>query len=362
MDQSIYAHFLNLVPQVGAVKARILADYFKSFKKIYQASYEELLKSKIAEKDAQRIILAKENVNLTEEAAMLKTKEIKMVDYLNDDYPTLLKEISDPPMLLYYFGTLSRDCSKNIAIVGTRNCTEYGLKNTHDFANAMAKNDLVIVSGLALGIDACAHQASINNKSKTIAVLGSGLLHIAPASNFRMSQEILRYGGAIVSEFPPDLEPSPGLYPRRNRVVAGLSKAVLITEAPRRSGALITAFLALEQNRDVLAIPGDIDRLKSIGANHLIRLGAKAVLEPDDVLEEFSIKINSPSNSEISYKPQNVEEAQIIELLKKSPLSAEALNQVLDLGIMTLNRNLSLLEIKSVLRRDAGGRYELDRK
>ena len=205
------------------------------------------------------------------------------------NYPQLLKEIYDPPQTLYVNGQLKAVEKYPLAVVGTRKISSYGQQITQSLVKALARAGLTIISGLALGVDGLAHQATLDVGGRTIAVLGSSLDIIYPPSHEKLAQRIVESDGAIISEYPPKTRPSKWTFPARNRIVAGLSLGVLVIEAPKRSGALITARFALDQGREVFAVPGSIYNKNSAGCHLLIKLGAKPVTKPEDILESFNL-------------------------------------------------------------------------
>ena len=205
----------------------------------------------------------------------------------DSDYPQLLKEISDPPLVLFIQGQASILSAPQIGMVGAREVTPYGEKNAYQFAQALSQAGYVITSGLARGVDAAAHRGALSGRGLTIAVAGTGLRHVYPASHQRLAAEIVEKGGALVSEFPLDTTPRPYNFPRRNRIISGLSQGVLVIEAAVRSGSLVTARHAVEQGREVFAIPGPIHSPVARGCHALIRQGAKLVETAQHILEEF---------------------------------------------------------------------------
>jgi len=215
--------------------------------------------------------------------------KIEEIEIESKDYPEQLKEIYNPPLNLYVLGNKELLKQGGIAIVGTRKATDYGKKMTLQFAQDLSQNGINIISGLALGIDTCAHLGTLkaNNKGKTIAVLGSGIDNIYPNQNIELARQIIQSGGCIISEYPVGVPANKLNFPQRNRIISGLSKGVLVIEAGENSGSLITADLALEQGRDVFAVPGNISSQMSIGTNNLIKQGAKLVTSYTDIIDEI---------------------------------------------------------------------------
>lgn len=216
----------------------------------------------------------------------MKVEEISIE---NELYPNQLRNIYDAPLKLYTLGNIEILKQKGIAIVGARKATEYGKKVAMQFSKELSENGINIISGLALGIDTYAHLGNIvaNSIGKTIAVLGSGLDNIYPKQNIELAKKIIHAGGCIVSEYPFGTKPEKKNFPQRNRIISGLSRGILVVEASKKSGALITADFALEQGREVFSVPGDITSSMSEGCNMLIKDGAKMVLNSEDILNEI---------------------------------------------------------------------------
>ena len=214
--------------------------------------------------------------------------QIKEINFSSDKYPKQLREIYNPPKRIYAIGNIEILNKVGIAIVGSRKATEYGEKVAFRLSKDLSERDIVIISGLAKGIDSHAHIGSLNvQNGKTIAVLGSGIKVIYPKENIELARQIVRKGGCIISEYPPDETPNKSNFPERNRIISGLSKGVVIVEASEKSGALITADFALEQGREVFAVPGNIYSTTSVGTNKLIQQGAKLVMAVEDILSEI---------------------------------------------------------------------------
>ena len=292
------------------------------------------------------------------------------------DYPARLGEIYDPPPLLYYRGDLSclakysRGCSlfserPILAIVGARRATVYSDQVIKRLVKDLVNCGFIIVSGLALGVDTLAHQATLENRGTTIAVLGSGLDRESfyPPENWKLAQEIVKNGGAVISEFPPGAPPRKMNFPQRNRLLSGLAQGILVIEAGEKSGALITARHALEQNREVLAVPGNIFSDLSIGANNLIKQGARAVTDINDILEAFNLEkimaASSTSNrdSEKNFLTENSAAAKIFSVLSTNPLAVDEIAARVALDIAAVNSTLSIMELKEMIRNVGFNRY-----
>ena len=240
-------------------------------------------------KENQINALLHPNMDLIEEhiSWMDELQQKYILCFDDERYPKLLKEISNPPLLLYLQGDISLLNTPQIALVGSRNCTPYGQEKSYQLSFELAKAGFTITSGLALGIDGFAHQGALSCGGKTIAVLGTGLNNIYPKRHFKLAQQVIE-NGLLVSEFWPNSAPVPSNFPRRNRIISGLSLGVLVVEASKRSGSLITARYASEQNRELFALPGSIDNSQACGCHHLIQQGAKLVVGVEDIIEEFA--------------------------------------------------------------------------
>lgn len=270
-------------------------------------------------------------------------------------YPFLLSQISDAPKKLYFIGKLPLKKDILIAIVGSRKCTHYGRQVAEDLAYNLAKEGIIIISGLALGIDSIAHQGALKARGKTIAVLGSGLKIIYPHTHRNLAVEIIKAGGAIVSEFEPDTSPYPGNFPLRNRIISGLSCATVVVEAAERSGALITAFSALDQNREVFAVPGSIYSSNSNGTNRLIKLGAHPVTSHLDILKELGLQSKISKKEEI--RDLSDEAQKIYSFISTEPISIDKLKELSKLEIAVLNSTLVMLELEGLVKNIGGGQY-----
>jgi DNA processing protein len=291
----------------------------------------------------------------------LEKEKINLTTIEDDLYPTALKNIYDPPPLLFYRGLMKKE-EKLLAVVGSRKCTPYGEKIVKQLIPPLIKYKIGISSGLALGIDALAHSAALQDKGRTVAVLGSGIDYqsIYPIQNRRLAEDIISSGGCLISEFPPGTEPLKQNFPRRNRIIAGLSVAVFIAEAAEKSGSLITARYGLEEGREVLAAPGSIFSWQSQGPNKLIKEGARPILSTNDLLEALGLSGNEEETKAAPDWSGMTENERIILL----NLSSEASN-IDDIGVNTqldiriINSTLTILEIKGLVKNSGGGNYIL---
>jgi len=278
---------LKSVPGIGCHHFKRLIDHFKSPAHVLEASREELLN---LDGMSERLVSAIKRHRIPEqvkkELDLVTQKGYRIVTMADNDYPPLLLQIPDPPPFLYVYGNLDGSI-RNVAVVGSRNATTYGISTTKELCLNLASNGITVVSGMARGIDTAAHEGALMGKGKTIAVLGSGLERVYPSENIKLFHKIAA-NGAVISEFSLMTEPEAYNFPVRNRIISGISLGTVIVEATKRSGSLITARLAAEQNREVFAVPGSIHSFKSTGTHTLIKQGAKLVEQTQDIIEELA--------------------------------------------------------------------------
>lgn len=356
MDNIEYLLLLNTVYGLGPARLKNLLDFFGDPKIIWEADVKEIAACSIPWSVTQNLISARKNLDPEKFIKDLEKSNIKWLTIFDENYPKLLKEIYDPPLVLYYQGDISLSNQKAVAIVGTRKMTGYGKIVTEKFASGLSQAGLVVVSGLARGIDTCAHRTAIEINGKTLAVLGGGLKKIFPPENIALAKEIADGKGALISEFAPDEPSLPGNFPARNRIISGLSLAVLVTEAAEDSGSLITAKLALEQGKEVFAIPGPITSELSKGPSVLIKQGAILVTDPAEILDLLGI------NKTLSKKPENniklsKEEQLIWEDLKNETKHVDEICRDLNLAAASVSAYLVKMEIKGLIRNLGGGNY-----
>jgi len=284
--------------------------------------------------------------------------KIEVIKKSSRGYPKILKEIHNAPKQFYIRGSLPKDHNLNFAIVGTRAASEYGKTLAFKIAKELAELGFNIISGLALGIDTQAHLGALEGKGKTTAVMGSAIddNSIYPSENLNLVKKIISSGGAVISEYEPGTKSEIWFFPERNRIIAGLSRGVLVVEAPEKSGALITARAALEQNREVFAIPGSIFSKNSYGTNTLIKSGAKMVTAVDDILEELNL--TGLKNEKKLAEKENLTEKEktILEIIEKEPIHTDKICKISKMAAGQVLSTVSLLEIRGIIK-NIGGKF-----
>jgi DNA processing protein len=346
----------SLTPGLGPTRARKLVEHFGSAEAVLHASLTELESTGIPVVSAQSLATGKSAELAREEIAQAAAADIAMVSLDDPSYPPRLKEIYDPPLILRVRGNPEALTKPGIAMVGTRHPTPYGSGMAERLACDLAAQGLVIISGMARGIDTASHRGAISAKGKTVAVFGTGVDVIYPKENSRLSEQILALGGALISEFPLGTFAAPQNFPIRNRIISGMSVGVLVVEAAEYSGTRITARCALEQNRDVFAVPGNVTNKNSWGPNTLIKQGAKLVATWEDVWEDLPPEVRlaltppasaeSPGASSASLFPDEElppHEKRILSLLKAD--EATHIDEIVE----KLENNLSSSEIFAAL-------------
>ncbi len=352
------------MPKMGPTRFSRLCSYFENLEQAWQASMGELITAGLEENVAQEVIGLRNEIDLEQEMKKLAAEEISVLTILDDSYPKLLKEIYNPPAVLYYQGRLSpTEDEFSLAIVGTRKFSNYGAQVTPEITKELVRYNLVIVSGLALGIDSMAHEACLEVGGRTIAVLGSGLdrQSIYPSYNRYLADKIIKNNGLLLSEYPVGTQPLKHFFPQRNRIVSGLSLGVLVVEAPEDSGALLTARHALEQNREVFALPGSIYNQNSFGPHNLIKMGAKLVTRAEDVIEALDLNLVKDFVETRKIVPDSKEEAQILQHLSHEPVLVDDLVHLTKLDTALINSTLTLMEMKGRAKNLGGMRWVVGR-
>lgn len=351
---------LNAIPGISGNIVKKLINLFGSPEEVLCQKYETLLGQGLNQTLVTNIIHFPKDKFLEGEYNLLKIKDVDVLTYFDDAYPTFLKQINQAPIVLYIKGNSSFLKSPAVALVGSRKASYYGMKIAEEFSSAFAQTGLTVVSGLAYGIDTASHQGCLKMNGQTVAVLGCGLNHVYPKENTQLFEDVAQKG-LLVSEFPMNTTPLAYNFPRRNRIISGLSLATIVVEAAEKSGALITADYAIEQNREVFVIPGNIDSVYSQGTNRLIKDGAKMALSPQEVLLELGFEIQNYLDQENSQlKPHiqlSVDEYKVFEFVHHQPEHIDVIATHCKQDIGVLMGQMVNLELKGVIKQLPGQYY-----
>ncbi len=374
MIEENYIMWLARIDGISIRKKLEILEYFKTAKDFFYASISEVRtfceKNRI---NVKNILDVKNETIIEKYINELYKHNINFICQNNKSYPTLLKNIPDAPLGLYIIGDMPDDTYNKVGLIGARKCTQYGAMNAYKFGKELGQNNVVVVSGMALGIDSMAHKGALDGNGKTIAVLGCGLDIVYPPSNKGLRDEIIN-NGCIISEYPIGTPPYPANFPTRNRIISGISDAILVVESAKKSGTLITVGQALEQGRDVFAIPGNINSVMSEGTNNLIKDCAFPVTNVDDILSNLGIlyKYSKDNNFidnnntdiyNIKEKSENTknllapDEKIVYACIKESPVTIDEIILKANINIQTAQYILTMLELKGYIQKIAGQRY-----
>ena len=356
MSERAYWVGLNAVRGIGPAKFRAMVEFFGSARAAWEADESSWRHAGLDNRAIASLHQSRRAMDPDEEMARMQVLGIQVLTWDDEGYPPYLKEIPDPPPVLYLRGDLQPRDQWAVAVVGTRRLTSYGRYVTRQLTADLAASGVTVVSGLARGIDGIAHQTALESGGRTLAVLGSGISRIYPPEHRNLAEQITRQG-AVVSDFPPDASPEPGNFPRRNRIISGLSLGVLVVEAGAKSGAIITARLALEQGREVFAVPGNINARASLGTNQLIQQGAKLVLTASDVLEELNMTMVEQQVAVQLALPETREEAYLMQMLSDQPCHVDELSRAAGLPVAQVTSALTMMELKGMVRQVEGMQY-----
>lgn len=343
------------VPFIGPARIQRLLDRFTSLEGAWHATPVELA-AVLDERSVESLVRTRSTLSLDQEMERLQRLGIEVVALSDDAYPYLLAQIPAPPPVLYFRGTLVPDDPDAVAIVGTRRVTHYGKETTHQVATELAEAGVTVVSGLARGVDGIAHRAALKAGGRTYAVLGSGVDVVYPGEHTHLAEEIAA-SGAIISEHPPGTKPDAVNFPARNRIISGLSRAVVVTEAPTKSGALITCDFAADQGREVFALPGSVLSPSSGGCNQLLRDGARLVTSAADILEDLNLGQSREQHAVQQALPVTDEERKVLAVLTAEPRHIDDLALLLGLPIHHGSMLLSMLELKGMVRNVGAQHY-----
>ncbi len=350
MDPKAYWVGFNYVKGIGSVRMRALLEAFDGdLQAAWNAPTAHFLNLGLNNRIIENLTKVRSQVNLEQIWQRMVSAGITALTWDDENYPRMLKEIDQPPPIIYQKGEILPEDETAVAIVGTRRVTAYGRGVTEDLAAFLARNRITVISGLARGVDAVAHKSALRAGGRTIAVLGSGVDRIYPPENQQLAAEIAE-SGAVISDYPPGTAPESNNFPPRNRIISGLSLAVVIVEAGETSGALITASFAANQNRDVLAVPGNITSPNSKGTNMLILNGARPLLNPEDVLEVLNLEQVNTRRMARKTLPADATEQQILDVIGEGTLSVDEISFLSALPIEIVSATLAMMELKGLVR------------
>jgi len=345
----------STVKGIGAVRFRRLLSYFGQLSRAWEASRADLMAAGLTEKLADSVLQKRDGMDPQAMLPSLTKKSIHVLTWEDENYPAYLKEIDQPPPVLYYRGSILPEDDLAVAIVGTRNVTAYGKQLTKDTATYLAANGITVVSGLARGVDAIAHQTAVEQGGRTLAVLGSGVDVIYPPEHRALAESIIA-NGAVISDYPPGTQPDGVNFPPRNRIISGLSRGTVVIEAGEKSGALITAKFSIDQGREVFAAPGSVLSPMSRGTNNLLAAGAVPLTSPTVILKHLNILQSRPIPSQ-TQPVLDFEEARILRALGQDTLHIDDLCGKLGASVEKLTAQLTMMELKGLVVRAKGMEY-----
>ncbi|GAB4484872.1 MAG: DNA-processing protein DprA [Anaerolineales bacterium] len=356
MDDRRFWVGFSLVKGIGAVRLQALLNAFGDLESAWNASAFELSGAGLGPKIAERVLLARQQVNLDAYLASVDSAGISILTWNDPQYPARLKQIDQPPPVLYLRGALIAEDDWAVAIVGTRAISPYGRQVTEEIASVLAGNGVTIISGLARGVDAAAHNAALKAGGRTVGVLGSGVDKIYPPEHRALAEKMTSQG-AVLSDYAPGTPPDAANFPPRNRIISGLSRAVIVIEAGESSGALITASFAAEQGREVFAVPGSIYAPNSKGPNRLIANGARPLLSPADLLTALDLTSNVERREIRLSLPADPVEAALWNMLGAQALHVDEICARSALPVEKVSAALTMMELKGMVRQVGGMTY-----
>lgn len=351
----------NLVKGIGAARLRRLIDYFGSVEIAWMAPGEALLAAGLSQKIVENFLLLRSGISLDRVWERILESGIEVLTWEDEAYPKRLIEIDQPPPVLYLRGDLRPEDDWAVAIVGTRRITAYGRQVAEEVGHFLASNGVTVISGLARGVDSVAHKAALDAGGRTFAVLGNGVDQVYPPEHRRLADLIVQHG-ALISDYALGTPPDSVNFPPRNRIISGLSQAVVIVEAGDRSGALITASFAAEQGREVFAVPGNINAPQSKGTNRLIQQGANPLLDPKEILEMLNLTQIVEHRHARATLPVDPTEARLLGVLGQEPMYIDDICHQADMPVDQVSAILVLMELKGMVRQVDGMNYVVVRE
>lgn len=356
MDSKAYWVGFNLVKGIGAVRLRQIIDFFGTLEIAWNSPREGLLAAGLPAKVVENFQQVRSQVDLERIMANIEKKQVKVLTWEDLEYPRRLKEISQAPPVLFVNGSINVEDDWAVAVVGTRRVTPYGRQVAAEIARFLAQNGVTVVSGLARGVDAIAHQTALQTGGRTIAVLGNGVDVVYPPEHRKLASEIAAQG-ALVSDYPIGTPPDGINFPPRNRIISGLSLATVVVEAGEKSGALITAEFAVEQGRDVFAVPGSILTPQSEGTNRLIEQGARPLLKMTEILDVLKLEQIPEKQLTRKLNPSSATEKRLLSCLTQDPLHVDELCGLSGLPISEVSATLTMMELKGMVSQVGGMHY-----
>jgi DNA processing protein len=352
----------NIVPGIGPARLKKLLDHFGDAETAWNAAQVDLARAGLDRKSLQNLSRLRGTLDLDTEMQRVAVVGAQVLTLRDEAYPRLLRQINLPPAVLYVKGSLLPEDEWALAVVGTRHAKTYGREVTRYLAGELVRNRITVVSGLARGIDSEAHRSALAAGGRTIAVLGSGIDVIYPSENRGLAEEIAARG-AVITEYPLGTKPERRNFPPRNRIISGLSLGTLVTQAGTGSGALITAYYALEQGREVFAVAGSVLDRGCSGTNRLIQQGeAKLVMGVEDILEELNLTMVTQQVEMRAVVPENATEALLLKHLSEEPLHVDELGRAIGLPIAQVSGTLALMELKGLVRQTGAMHYVVARE
>ncbi len=356
MDKKCYWIGFTLVKGIGSVRFKKVLDFFGDAQVAWEAAPTELSEAGLSATLTERLVSIRQKVDLDKVWKNIKNQGIQVLTWEDEKYPQRLKEISQPPPVLYLRGEMLPEDRFSVAIVGTRRVTPYGRQVTDEIATTLAAKGITIVSGLARGVDTIAHQAALRTGGRTLAVLGSGVDRIYPPEHRDLAKKISG-SGAVISDYAPGTPPESSNFPPRNRIISGLSLAVVVIEAGKTSGALITAEFAAEQGREVFAVPGNILAPQSKGTNKLIQQGAHPLLSAQDIMQALNWTQVGQQKKALKTIPSNEVEAALLNTLDSDPQHIDEICNQTSLPVEKVSSTLVVMELKGMVRRVGNMQY-----